>query len=168
MNAVQAIERFQEITDALKRGDLDNPDACMAAFLDWCEGEGVDMRWFTLITGKLPERLRLSLNTIRLALETWQQAETWDSNLDGVRVVFGYSVYLHTQAKDGERPRGIVVSIKRGNVTPAPPPPPPPPHVKVGHIFTYVRVPFAWLERPYDYTILWDANSRVPLALKNF
>lgn len=165
MNAVQAIERFQEITDALKRGDLDNPDACMAAFLDWCEGEGVDMRWFTLITGKLPERLRLSLNTIRLALETWQQAETWESNLDGVRVVFGYSVYLHTQAKDGERPRGIVVSIKRGNATAAHATPT---HVKIGAIFSNLRILFAWLEQPYANRPVWPNGSRVPLALKNF
>ena len=162
MNAVHAIERFQEIADGLKRGDLENPVACVAAFLDWCEGEGVDMRWFSKITDKLPERLRPSLNTIWLALETWQHAELWESNLDGVRVVFGYSKYLNFEPVFGKRPMGIIVGITRGNAAP------PPPHVKVGHIITYVRVPFVWLERPCYYTILWDANSRVPLPLKNF
>jgi len=168
MNVVQAIERFQEITDALKRGDLDNPDACMAAFLDWCEGEGVDMRWFNRVTDKLPERLRLSFSAIKLALDNWRQAEIFGSDLDGVTVASYYSDGFCFRTSEGDQPVGVMLGIKRGNVTPAPPPPPPPPHVKVGHIFTYVRVPFAWLERPYDYTILWDATWRVPLALKNF
>lgn len=165
MNAVQAIERFQEITDALKRGDLDNPDACMMAFLDWCEGEGFDMRWFTKITDKLPERLRRSLNTIRLALETRQHAGIWGRDLDGVRVVFGYSKYLNFEPTPGKRPMGIIVGLKHGGVAPAPPP-----HVKAGYLFTYVRISFERLERPYDHEVQWGTQlfSRVPLLLKNF
>lgn len=139
--------KFGEITDALKRGDLDNPDACMMAFLDWCEGEGFDMRWFTKITDKLPERLRLSPVAIGVALDTRRLAETAGSSIENVHVS-----HWNPKApflKPAGDPTAMDIAVGRSN-TPS------------------RTLLYKMLEQPYDYTVkLWPI-SRVPLALKNF